>query len=460
MPLWTGALLNLLAKARTADRTFRLLLRAHFETDPQTLPIVTESFDPNEQPNLHLAMEGYLKQGGRSAELLGVSGGSDYPGISLSRLVGASGSSPFEPAPGKGPVEYVNVPLDEEVLACVQRGFYLVRDGDQRSAVLIRGPSEIGYPPKLQVEVLGRTKEAAEALLAELRGTMRARNVYRGRVLSFERREHGMGFRILFHRLPRIERQQIIFPDGLLERIERQTVLFARHSARLLAAGRHLKRGILLYGRPGTGKTLTAMYLANQMRDRTVFLMAGFDFGWLSQTCQMARALQPSVVILEDVDLIAEDRSRPGCVSPFLFELLNQMDGLAEDTDVVFLLTTNRVEILEPALAARPGRVDQALELPLPDPASRRRLFELYGQGLVMQVNELDLFIERTEGASAAFIRELLRKAALFAAEESGDRIAVQDRHLDEALRELVVYGGDLTRALLGAEVRAPNRPN
>jgi ATP-dependent 26S proteasome regulatory subunit len=99
----------------------------------------------------------------------------------------------------------------------------------------------------------------------------------------------------------------------------------------------------------------------------------------------MARLLQPSIVVLEDVDLIAEERTREGACSAVLFELLNQMDGLADDADILFLLTTNRPDILEPALASRPGRIDQAIEIPLPDAACRRRLLELYGRGLTLR---------------------------------------------------------------------------
>ena len=124
------------------------------------------------------------------------------------------------------------------------------------------------------------------------------------------------------------------------------------------------------------------------------------------------------------------------------------MDGLADDADVLFLLTTNRPDILEPALAARPGRVDQAFEIPLPDADCRRRLFALYCQRLTLGSVDLERCIQRTEGASAAFIRELLRKAALFAADEGSD--CIQDKHLNEAIYELVVEGGTLTRSLLG----------
>src|SRR5262249_35565048 len=160
------------------------------------------------------------------------------------------------------------------------------------------------------------------------------------------------------------------------------------------------KRGLLLHGAPGTGKTLTAMYLAGQSSDRTVIILTGRSLGLIEQSCAMARALQPSTIIIEDVDLIAEERTHQGhACTAILFELLNQMDGLGDDADVLFVLTTNRPDILEPALASRPGRIDQAVEIPLPDAACRRRLFALYGQGLQLSLSDPERFVKRTEGA-------------------------------------------------------------
>src|SRR5439155_5170320 len=124
----------------------------------------------------------------------------------------------------------------------------------------------------------------------------------------------------------------------------------------------------------------------------------------------------PALVLLEDVDLIAQDRSDNSCPA-LLQELMDEMDGLGPQSEIIFLLTTNRPEVLEPALSARPGRVDQAIEFPLPDESCRRRLFVLYGQHLDLQWLDLDPWIDQTEGASPAFIAQLLRKAALFAAE-------------------------------------------
>jgi ATP-dependent 26S proteasome regulatory subunit len=139
-------------------------------------------------------------------------------------------------------------------------------------------------------------------------------------------------------------------------------------------------------------------------------LLTGQSLGAVGASIDLATALQPSIVVLEDVDLVAMDRSRQP-TNAILFELLNGMDGLAEDHDVLFVLTTNRADLLEPALAARPGRIDQAVELPLPDADGRRRLLALYGEGLDLAHADADAVIDELEGVSPAFIRELLRRA-------------------------------------------------
>src|SRR5690606_14552190 len=115
----------------------------------------------------------------------------------------------------------------------------------------------------------------------------------------------------------------------------------------------------------------------------------GMALQLVSLATQTARALQPAIVVLEDCDLVAEQRDHFHS-SPLLFEVLDALDGLASDSDVTFLLTTNRVDVLEPALAQRPGRVDLAVEIPRPDRAARRALLALYGRGLPFSADVLD----------------------------------------------------------------------
>jgi ATP-dependent 26S proteasome regulatory subunit len=208
---------------------------------------------------------------------------------------------------------------------------------------------------------------------------------------------------------------------------------------------------MLLYGPPGTGKTHTVRYLISQLREVTVIQVSGRALQAIGAACSIARALQPAMVVVEDVDLIAEDRgSFPGQQS-LLFELLNEMDGLREDSDVVFVLTTNRPDLLEPALAARPGRVDQAIEFDVPDAAARRQLLELYRGPLRLDLDSLGDVIDRTDGVTASFLKELLRRAALLAAEREGEELSVEPADVRAALDDLLAERNSMTRVLLGA---------
>ena len=283
---------------------------------------------------------------------------------------------------------------------------------------------------------------------------MNSLNVYRGHVLSL-RTGHMFGPRgpntdLVFHDWADVTRDDVVLPEGILDRIERHTVVFSEHVQTLREAGRSLRRGILLHGPPGVGKTLTVRYLCTRLTGRTVLLLTGAALGALTAVSTLARQLAPSMVVLEDVDLIAEERTMPFRAAPsgFLFELLNEMDGLRDDTDVVYVLTTNRADLLEPALALRPGRVDLTVQLPLPDADGRQRLFELYARGVDADLDWTP-YVERTEGASPAYIKELLRQAVLLAAEDGrGARITTTD--VDRAMESLAA-GGELAQRLLGA---------
>jgi ATP-dependent 26S proteasome regulatory subunit len=127
------------------------------------------------------------------------------------------------------------------------------------------------------------------------------------------------------------------------------------------------------------------------------------------------------------------------------------MDGLREDAEVLFILTTNRPDQIEPALASRPGRIDQAIEFPLPDEEGRARLAKLYARELDISPELMTLLVSRTKGVSAAFIKELMRRSAQFQIEASGANVLAQSS-LDAALEEMLFTGGTLNRRLLGGE--------
>lgn len=120
------------------------------------------------------------------------------------------------------------------------------------------------------------------------------------------------------------------------------------------------------------------------------------------------------------------------------------MSGLP---DPGFLLTTDRPDLIKPALAMRPGRIDLALEIPLPGPRERRRLLTLYGDGIALDERALDRLVARLERTSGAFVKELIRRAWLHAALEDREPPTVGD--VERVLDELLGQRSALTHRLL-----------
>lgn len=133
----------------------------------------------------------------------------------------------------------------------------------------------------------------------------------------------------------------------------------------------------------------------------------------VKQVAGLLAQMVPAIVVFDDIDLIAEDRDNAGNAGATLFNLLDAMDGMREDVDVQFICTTHRVEQLEKAISSRPGRIDQAIEVAVPDRECRARPVALYAKGLDLQLTDLDGVLDRTAGVTASFIKELLRRATL-----------------------------------------------
>jgi cell division protease FtsH len=453
--------------ARMPERPLRRVLLDHLGHDAASLPTVSASWQPYDHVNVQIALDAWLAASpAREHDIVGVTGVGMMRHMDVSIADFIMSTRDGLGRAGAGGVITTAVPCGPggQTRACVSNGIYLVNDGDTPLAIMLQ-PSDRGpMHAEVVLHVVGADIGRIEAVLDEIGRLAAERSVFRGQVISLQPEVFGPARQarvISFLPRPAVDRSQIVLPDGLVEEIERQVIGIGRHSGRLLASGQHLRRGVLLHGAPGTGKTHTVSYLLSQLPDVTVIAISGRALALIAQACSMARTLQPAVIVVEDVDLIAEERTmgRPG-EHPLLFQLLNEMEGLNSGDDVTFLLTSNRAELLEPALAARPGRVDLAAELPLPDAAARRQLIGLYKGNLQLEVSSLDPVIDRTDGVTAPFLKELLRRAALLAA-ESDDRgstpdsaddapIRVTDQHMTAALDQLLEGRSQLTRVLLG----------
>src|SRR5207247_10983540 len=115
----------------------------------------------------------------------------------------------------------------------------------------------------------------------------------------------------------------------------------------------------------------------------------------------------------------------------------NEMDGLREEDELLFILTTNRPDQIEAALASRPGRIDQAVEFPLPDEDGRRKLLHLYARGLTVPEEVANAIVKKTQKASGAFIKELMRRSAQYRLQGGKDG-PLELVHLESALDEML----------------------
>src|SRR5262245_9955825 len=351
-----------------------------------------------------------------------------------------------------------------ETKRCLKNGLWLLRDDPGPYAIVLSQHDNYGQGSFLNVEVAAPPgdfgAELASRIFDALERYLSRGSCYRGRVLSLETTPYWTGHaaRIRVHDLEPVERDEVILPDATLRALERNVLRFADKRPALRAMGLSTQKGLLFHGAPGTGKTHCIRYLAGKLSGHTTLLITAEEMGILPEYMALARLLQPALVVIEDADLIARDRSERGsaCDEVMLNRLLNELDGLRERADVFFILTTNRPESLEPALASRPGRVDQAIEFPLPDETHRRQLMALYARTLPVGDSLVSDFAHRTQGASPAFIKEFMRRVAQhhLDAGATGD---VSRQTAEAALHEMLFSGGVLNTRLLGGNADTAN---
>ncbi|EGG19240.1 26S proteasome ATPase 1 subunit [Cavenderia fasciculata] len=209
-------------------------------------------------------------------------------------------------------------------------------------------------------------------------------------------------------------------------------------------------KGVILYGEPGTGKTLLAKAVANQT-SATFLRVVGSELiqkylgdgpKLVRELFRVAEELAPSIVFIDEIDAVGTKRydSTSGGereIQRTMLELLNQLDGFDARADVKVIMATNRIETLDPALI-RPGRIDRKIEFPLPDIKTKRKIFEIHTakMNLSEDVN-LEEFVMSKDDLSGADIKAICTESGLLALRERRMRVT----HTDfKKAKEKVLY--------------------
>jgi len=199
-------------------------------------------------------------------------------------------------------------------------------------------------------------------------------------------------------------------------------------------------KGVILYGDPGTGKTLLAKAVANST-SATFLRVVGSELiqkylgdgpKLVRELFRVAEELAPSIVFIDEIDAIGTKRydSSSGGereIQRTMLELLNQLDGFDPRGDVKVLMATNRIDSLDPALI-RPGRIDRKIEFPLPDFKTKRQIFKIHtGRMTLAEDVNLDEFVMTKDELSGADIKAICTEAGLLALRERRMKVVHAD---------------------------------
>jgi len=198
--------------------------------------------------------------------------------------------------------------------------------------------------------------------------------------------------------------------------------------------------GVLMYGSPGTGKTLIAKAVASRAH-ATFIRMSGSDLvqkfigegaRLVKDVFQLAREKSPSILFIDEIDAVGGMRTHDGTtgsaeVNRTMLQLLAEMDGFDSSGNVKIIAATNRIDLLDPALL-RPGRFDRIIEIPIPDEKAREEILKIHTRKMNLE-KDLDLakIANMTDGLSGADLNVIVKEAGMFVLRRRGEMITMKD---------------------------------
>ncbi len=264
---------------------------------------------------------------------------------------------------------------------------------------------------------------------------------------------------------PEVKFDDVAGVDGAKEELK-EVVDFLKNPEKYTKAGARVPKGVLLLGRPGTGKTLLAKAVAGES-GASFYTISGSEFGEMfvgvgasrvRDLFEKAKSTTPSIIFIDEIDAIGRRRStgkNSGSNDEreqTLNQLLVEMDGFETDTKVIVIAATNREDILDPALL-RAGRFDRRINVDAPDLEGRIAILKVHAKNKKLSDDvKLEDIAKITPGFVGADLANLLNEAAILAARRASDTITMED--LDEAVDKIGMGLGQKSKIIKPEEKR------
>ena len=230
--------------------------------------------------------------------------------------------------------------------------------------------------------------------------------------------------------------KDVIMPEETKREIT-QVMRFIKNRKKYEEIGARIPKNTLLYGKPGTGKTLIAKAISNECGVNFIF-RAGSDFAEryvgdtpkkIKKMFEDARKNAPTILFIDEIDAVAKRRTEDtnGEDLKGLTQLLTELDGFDTTDDVFLIGATNTLDLLDPAIL-RSGRFDKKIKILTPNEENRKEMFELY-IGKVKHEDDIDceLYATRTLGLTGADISTIVNNAAIAAVDDDRDKVSSED---------------------------------
>lgn len=293
--------------------------------------------------------------------------------------------------------------------------------------------TEVSQGPRGGFYYTFHSSSKSDTLFKDLEKLASDKNLYKGKKIDCDCR---------FLKLDNLSWDDVILPKGVTEVIRSNIDTLFSLRDKFKKFGLSVKRGVILHGPPGTGKTKVCKCLAKDASYSVLYALPS-DFnpntGGIRRVCKMAKDLAPCLLVIEDIDWIAQSRHSGN--APFVMELMNQLDGIESFGDIITLGTTNCLAELEEAVKNRPGRFDRIIKVDLPTTDLIEKMIIRFTSNFIIDstinVNRLASALDKLTGAH---VNDLCTTAAMFAVRDDsmeGDKLLLKKNHFDEAIKEV-----------------------